>query len=150
MREEEINLFLDNIYKNQKDGLLTEFDKKIVNIPSFEYVVKNREFQNLEELKLFFEQVRNVFNMCQKNDINEDSLFPIDPNTGKDIDINNFYINNGICYNSAKKIKNSEKKSDMWKKLFFTMSLQLLFNNYDYNPNFLMSTYIYKILDNFF
>ena len=150
MREEENKLFLDNIYKSQEDGLLLkEFDKKIVNSPYFETIVRDSEFKNLEELNLFFKQLEKIFNTCQKNDINENSLFPIDPNTGENIDINNLYIYKDICYNTDITSADYKEKTPTWKKLLSIADSSLMFISSDVKINLIQAWFILKIINYF-
>ena len=108
---------MDNIYKNQEDGILTKIDNKIVKNKYFEIVVKSKEFKSLDELNDFFTELRNIFTKCPKNDYGV-NLLPIDPNTGKEIDPENFLVENGYCVNST-------NKSSFWKNLLglFVISL---------------------------
>ena len=127
---------MDNIYKRQEEGILTDFDKQIVNSPYFENVIKNSEFKDLEELKIFFDVIKLLFNNCENNKINKNSLFPIDPYTGEDIDINNFLKKNGICYNKDKDVISPfyDNKSDIWKKLMTIMSIGVVYSITDKYP----------------
>ena len=111
-----LNYFLQNIYNE-----FTEFHKKIVQNKYFEQFIKSKEIKDLNELNIFFENLKDIFIKCPNNEYSR-NLLPIDPNTGEEIDVENILVENNICVN---KLFSTSKKSSIFKKLvgLFLVSL---------------------------
>ena len=62
---------MDNIYKNQEDGILTKIDNKIVKNKYFEIVVKSKEFKSLDELNDFFTEIYKIVKIFSNPQTNQ-------------------------------------------------------------------------------
>ena len=62
---------MDNIYKNQEEGILTEIDNKIVKNKYFEIAVKSKEFKSLDELNDFFTEIYKIVKIFSNPQTNQ-------------------------------------------------------------------------------
>ena len=114
----EIELLLENIKKIS--GKLDTIDKKIIKNKDFIPLLKSNAFQNLDDFKEFYSELREILEKCPNNKLGP-NLLPIDPTTNLEINIDNITVYNEMCYN----INTLPKSNSKWKKLLglFLVSL---------------------------
>ena len=141
----EIELLLKNIKKIS--GKLDYIDRKIIWNKDFIPLLKSNVFENLDDFKEFYSELREILEKCPNNKLGP-NLLPIDPTTNLEINIDNITVYNEMCYN----INTLPKSNSKWKKLLglFLVSLaggSAMFNYGDKIPE--INSYLKTVGDEY-